>query len=184
MAQAKILITGYLVSEKAGRTCATVTLVRDGKLTMVIDPGTVSSPKVLVAALKKEGLSLNDINTVGLTHSHVDHYKNVALFTKAKVIDYWGCWDGDKWTRPGLRLSPNVTIVKTPGHSPDSITYLVKTGKGLVAICGDVFWKEGRPKNDPYANDKKKLKQSQAKLLKIADWIIPGHGKMFRVIKK
>ncbi|MBN1258557.1 MBL fold metallo-hydrolase [Candidatus Peregrinibacteria bacterium] len=180
MAEAKILITGYTIKEKPGRTCATCTLVRDGRLNMVIDPGTVSSPKVLVTALKKEGLSPEDINVVGLTHSHVDHYKNVALFQKAGIIDYWGWWKGDKWSKSDGKISPNIRFILTPGHSPDSITFLVKTGAGVTAVCGDVFWSKGRPKTDPFASDNKALRKNQEKLLKIADFIIPGHGIIFK----
>lgn len=57
----------------------------------------------------------------------------------------------------------------------------VKTDKGIVAICGDVFWKENFPEDDPYASDKEKLKESRKKVLEIADWVIPGHGKIFKV---
>ena len=35
--------------------------------------------------------------------------------------------------------------------------------------------------NDPYAFDIKKLKQSRKKVLKFADFIIPGHAGMYKV---
>ena len=49
------------------------------------------------------------------------------------------------------------------------------------AICGDVFWKKDFPENDPYASDKEKLRDSRKMILELADWVIPGHGKMFKV---
>jgi glyoxylase-like metal-dependent hydrolase (beta-lactamase superfamily II) len=58
---------------------------------------------------------------------------------------------------------------------------LIKTEKGLVAIVGDVFWKENFPIEDSYASDKEKLQEGRKKILKIADWVIPGHGKIFKV---
>jgi glyoxylase-like metal-dependent hydrolase (beta-lactamase superfamily II) len=36
---------------------------------------------------------------------------------------------------------------------------------------------------DPYVKDKEKLKESRKKILEIADYVIPGHGKMFKVEK-
>ena len=36
------------------------------------------------------------------------------------------------------------------------------------------------PKDDEYASDKKGLEKSRKEVLKIADWIIPGHGRMYR----
>ena len=38
-------------------------------------------------------------------------------------------------------------------------------------------------KEDDYANDMEKLKESRKKALEIADYIIPGHGKKFKVEK-
>jgi len=36
------------------------------------------------------------------------------------------------------------------------------------------------PVEDEMAWNQGKLEESRKKVLKIADWIIPGHGKMFR----
>jgi hypothetical protein len=36
---------------------------------------------------------------------------------------------------------------------------------------------------DPYVKNEKDLKESRKKVLEIADYIIPGHGKMFKVQK-
>lgn len=183
MATVKILIEGYTSGDTGGRSCSTVVLVREGKINMIIDPGTLSKPDVLVRELKKEGLSVDDINVVGITHAHTDHNRNVGMFKKAKVIDYWGWWDGDMWTKSDGKVSNNIKIIKTPGHSDDGITFMIKTDKGMVAICGDVFWKKGFPKKDPYANDALKLKKSRELILKKADYIIPGHGRMFENLK-
>ena len=60
---------------------------------------------------------------------------------------------------------------------------LVKTEQGIIAIVGDVFWKKDFPEKDPYATDKEKLKKSRALVLAKADFIIPGHGKMYETEK-
>jgi glyoxylase-like metal-dependent hydrolase (beta-lactamase superfamily II) len=183
-AKVDILIKGYYTPEGTrGHACSTVTLIEDKEWKIVVDPGTLSEPKILIDALKKRNLSPDDINVVCITHSHIDHYKYVGLFPKAKILEYYGWWQGDFWseTETSGIINDNIQIIKTPGHSHDSITLLVKTHKGTVAICGDVFWKKNYPKDDPYASDNFLLKKSRQKLLKIADYIIPGHGNIFKV---
>ncbi|GAF90765.1 unnamed protein product [marine sediment metagenome] len=180
MAKVKVLIEGYTSGETGGHSCSTIVLVEDKNIKMIVDPGTLPDQKLLTEKLKEAGLNIESINVVCITHSHMDHYRNIGMFPKAKALDYWGWWEGDVWKKGEAKITENIKIINTPCHSDDNITLLVKTKKGVVAICGDVFWKENFPKDDPYASNKKKLKQSRKKILQIADWIIPGHGKMFK----
>ena len=191
MAEVKILVEGYTTADSTDegeeKTRATITLVRDKNIIMVCDPGVLDSQQILIDALKHEGLAINDVNYVFITHSHIDHYRNIGMFPNAKTLEYWGIWDGeiaDDWKE---NFTEDIKIIKTPGHNYDGLTLLVKTKDGLVAVCGDVFWKEnyprllrGKPK-DPYASDPKKLQQSRKKVLQLADFIIPGHGGMYKV---
>lgn len=179
MASVKILIEGYTSGDTGGRSCSTVTLVRDGKINTVVDPGTMSDQQVLVDALAKENLSVENINIVGITHAHTDHYRNAGMFPNAKVLDYLGWWERDVWTKADKKITDNISTINTPGHSDDSITFLVRTDEGTVAICGDVFWKKDYPEKDEYANNPKQLEKSRQLILSKADYIIPGHGKMF-----
>ena len=186
MAEVKILIEGYTTADKPGeeeKTCPTITLVRDQNLVIVVDPGVLENQSILVDALKREGLSLEDVNVVFLTHSHIDHFRNAGIFPNAKVIEYYGVWDKNKVEDRENQLTENIEIIETPGHNYTSLTLLVKTNLGKVAICGDVFWKENYPEIDEYADDPEKLKETRKKLLEIADYIIPGHAGMFKVKK-
>lgn len=131
--------------------------------------------------LKEEGLSVNDINIVFITHSHIDHYRNIGMFPEAKTLEYYGLWDKNTVEDWREQFSEDLKIIKTPGHSLDSLTFLVKTNDGVVAVCGDVFWKKDFPKNDEYAVDNEKLKESRKIVLESADWIIPGHAGMYKV---
>ena len=126
----------------------------------------------------------DDVDIIFITHSHMDHYRNIGMFTKAKALDYWGWWTGDVWNECSGKVSEDISIIKTPGHSYDGMTMIVETSKGTVAICGDVFWKEGLPKKDPYASDLKTLAGSRKLVMQSADFVIPGHGKMFRTNRK
>jgi glyoxylase-like metal-dependent hydrolase (beta-lactamase superfamily II) len=178
-AEVQILVEGY-AEEK---TCPTITLVKDGDLIMVVDPGVLESQQVLIDALQKEGLAVSDVNIVCITHSHLDHYRNIGMFANAKALDFFGVWEKQSVEDWKEQFSENIQILKTPGHDHTSITLFVKTDNGLVAICGDVFWKEDFPENDIYALDAEKLKESRSVVLRLADWIIPGHGKMYSAKK-
>lgn len=189
LAEVKILVEGYTNANSIAngdgeeKTCPTISLVRDGDIIMVVDPGVLESQQILIAELKKEGIEIDDVNIVCITHSHIDHYRNIGMFPKAKTLEYFGLWDKNTVEDWQKQFTENIKILKTPGHDYTSITLLVRTINGVVAICGDVFWKENYPKKDIYASDLKKLKKSRELVLKMADHIVPGHGKIYKVIK-
>ncbi len=181
-AKVKILVEGYYFQDKGGqeRVCPTVSLVRDKDFVIVVDPGVLKNPKIIIDALAKEGLSPADINIVCLTHSHIDHYRNLGMFPEAKILDYFGLWHEDTVEDWEEKFSENIQILKTPGHDRTSISLFVKTDDDIVAICGDVFWKEDYPEVDIYASNLKELENSRKLVLKMSHWIIPGHGPMYK----
>ena len=105
-------------------------------------------------------------------------------------------WSKDKEIfHKGKVFGTEISILKTPGHSPEHSSLVVKTKEyGIVCIAQDVFWwEDGKQKSDrlrdllslkdPFVTDQKALKESRKKVLEIADYIIPGHGDMFKVKK-
>ena len=192
-AEVKILIEGRtnadtVTETEQEETWPTITLVRDGDSIMVVDPGILENQKILVDALKKENLTVEDVNVICITHSHIDHYRNIGMFPSAKILEYYGLWNKvgvESWTE---NFSPNIRVLHTPGHDYTGISLFVTTGleskyPGVVAICGDVFWREDYPANpqdDIYASDFEKLKESRKKVLEMADWIVPGHGAIYK----
>ena len=181
MAKVKVLVKGYLSRDNDGRTGSTVSLVLDKGIVMVVDPGFLKDKQFLFDELKKEGLSVNDINFVCITHSHIDHYVNIGLFPNAKILEYYGIWDKEgrveDWQE---RFTENIQILKTPGHNETCITLFVKTDDGVIAICGDVFWKKNYPETDIYATDLKKLENSRKLIIKMSHWIVPGHDGIYK----
>ena len=188
LAEVKVLIQGYTNADSVAtggeeKTCCSITLIKDNKNLILVDPGVLANQKILIDALKKENLTVNDINFVFLTHSHPDHYMNAGLFAKANQLEFYALWEGNVAKEWKQNFSENIEIIKTPGHEKTSLTFFVKTSKGIIAICGDVFWKENfpnPPKNDPYADEPNKLVESRKLILKKADYVIPGHGPMFK----
>ena len=182
MAKVKILVEGYLSKDTGGHTCSTISLVRDKDINMIVDPGTTKNQEVIINALKQEGLMPIDINWVCLTHSHIDHFRNIGMFKNAKTLEYYGIWDGDIDPEEELpnEFSKNIKIVKTPGHDRTGISLIINTDMGKVAIVGDVFWQKNYHKKDIYASNVRELNKSRQKIIHLADYIIPGHGDIYK----
>ncbi len=188
MNRIKVLIEGYAKVNEDGTwdaTCTT-TLIDTGKHKIVMDPG--CNRKMLLEALSKEGLKTSDIDYVFLSHYHPDHCLLMGIFENATVFDsvQWqkGPIGGET---PETLPDTDIQIIKTPGHTADHASLLVNTEERKILVGADVFWwAEGEEqkvdidKNDEFAEDMESLKQSRKKALKIADFIIPGHGKKFK----
>ena len=169
-AEVKILVEGF---SNAGEvnvtgeelTQPTITLVQDGSVVMVVDPGILESQQVLIDALDKEGLTVQDVNVVCITHSHIDHYRNIGMFPGAKTLEYYGLWDGQTVENWSENFTPNIRVLHTPGHDYTGLTLFVTTGPesgypGVVAICGDVYWDKNYPreaKDDAFASNPDRL---------------------------
>jgi len=196
MAKVKILIEGYAREEDGVEfASSTTTLIQEVDLNIVVDPG--MNRKLLLEALRKENLSPDKINYVILTHNHLDHSLLTGVFEKAKILDnediYF--WDGKIESHGGKIPGTDIKIIKTPGHDMFHCSLLVQDENlGKVAIAGDVFWWEDGQKQktdgvslieleDPYVKNEEDLINSRKKILAFADYIIPGHGKMFKVEK-
>lgn len=195
MAEIKILVQGY-ADLKNSKASSSVTLIEEGDIKIIVDPG-IDRPKLL-ASLYENELDFADINFVILTHTHhLDHSALTGLFPQAQILNDTEIYtkDGQFSEHGGIIPDTNVKILKTPGHDPFHCSVLVNTEEyGKVVIAGDVFWwweqeevktdrKSLLARHDFEVRDDQALQASQEKILKIADYIIPGHGKMFKVEK-
>lgn len=180
----KIIKPGYFkwIGRNKCKTGSNVVLIRDNGKNILVDTGSPGEDKKIIAAFKKEKLKTKDIDIVIITHPHADHIGNNFLFPKALFIDSLGEFRGDKFllVKADRKITKNVRIAKTPGHALEDISIIVNnTQFGIIAIIGDLFWRAGDNKLIQIESPEK-LKQSRKKILAIADWLIPGHGKMFR----
>ncbi len=179
MAEVKVLLEGYASTDTGGHSCSTITLVKDKGMNILVDPGTLKSQDIIKEKLGEHDMTTGDIDIVFITHSHMDHYRNIGMFPRSRVLDYWGWWESDVWRECDGKVTDDITVIKTPGHSYDSVTLVVKTENGTVAICGDVFWKKDYPEKDNFASEHEQLTESRRKVLEISDYVIPGHGGMY-----
>lgn len=178
-ARVDVLHAGYA---RPDGCASTVGLIRDADRVMVVDPGTVADRALILDALERLGLSPGDVTDVIISHHHPDHTVNIALFPPVPLHDHWAIYHGDQWIdRPaeGAAVSPHVTLLETPGHSPQDITTLVETDEGLVAFT-HLWWYEGM-EGDRRATDLEEMLAQRKRVLGLADLIVPGHGPAFPV---
>ncbi|GAA2338703.1 MBL fold metallo-hydrolase [Dactylosporangium salmoneum] len=172
-----LLHAGYV-----GDTVAsTVALVRDGDVVLVTDPGMVRDRELILGPLRELGVAPEAVTDVVFSHHHPDHTLNAALFPNARFHDHWAIYQGDVWEdreAEGFELTPSIRLIRTPGHTAEDITTLVGTAEGVVALT-HLWWKEDS-EGDPLAADIDALHAGRARVLAVADLIVPGHGPAFR----
>lgn len=176
-----VLTTGYTTSTGPG-VAATVSLVIDGDLRIVFDPGMVAHPSAILDPLAALGLRPDDVTDVVLSHHHPDNIMNVGLFPLARMHDYQAVYRGDQWDdrdAEGFAFSDSVRLIRTPGHSREDVTMLAGTPQGVVAMAGDLWWRATGPADDPVAPDRAQLRASRERVLAVADLVVPGHGAPF-----
>ena len=190
-----VLVQGYVDETSVGkyRAGGTVTLVR-GEPNVIIDTGDVWQRHEIVDALAAQGLDPSDIHFVINTHGHADHIGNNNLFPHATfVLDSDLSRHGEYWTHDFVagRLlidatdgSAPITVVATPGHTDHDLSVIVTTELGVVAVVGDLFEYEGDEIDNAWqrwSRNAEVQRQSRVEILAMADFIVPGHGDMFRV---
>lgn len=195
MAEVKILIEGYAKKCENGWIASSTTcLVTTENKKIITDPG--CHREKLLEALKNEGLALADIDYVFLSHCHPDHILLAGLFEKAKCITYDTnlMYDNDSIREfDKHELGKDIEILETPGHVLEHLSLLITTPQGKIAIAGDTIWwtddeeqvfnVHQEDHSQAKGMNMEQLVESRKTLVERADYIIPGHGKMFKVKK-
>jgi glyoxylase-like metal-dependent hydrolase (beta-lactamase superfamily II) len=192
MAEVKILIEGYAKPLKNGWLAnSSVVLIKSNGENIITDPGL--DREKLLNVLKKEKLKTSDIDFVFLTHGHIDHSLLAGIFENAKIVDELYVYQKDVITKhDGVIPGTDLKVIRTPGHMEEHCSLIVETEKGVYAVAGDVFWWSenekqeidiNKPDGDPEHMNIQKLIASRKKILELADYMIPGHGKMFKIKK-
>jgi len=194
MTTLQVLVEGYARAfDDHEKVSPSVVLIDNGKSKIIVDPG--CDRQAVLDALAAQGLTTGQIDIVLLTHTHLDHCALVGMFENTSVLDGSDIYPQNSQIRrkDETTLGPDIQIVPTPGHDQFHCSVIIKTADmGTVVVAGDIFWwMDGEEPakdvdsllnlEDPYVKDEAALRDSRKKILKIADYIIPGHGKMFRV---
>ncbi len=190
----KVLTEGYCTPAGAGKLRAdgTITLVA-GPHNILVDTGNPEDGGAIVAALKGEALSPADVDHVVCTHGHSDHVGNIGLFPHATLIVSHDVSRGDLFSSHAFArgepyvIDDDVEVIATPGHTSQDVSVLVRTPAGVYVAVGDLFECEQDLADEPLwrvsSEDPARQAASRARILALADFIVPGHGPMFAVTR-
>ncbi|CAB3404885.1 unnamed protein product [Caenorhabditis bovis] len=182
------LIAGRGGDDPRGVT-GSVSLARRDDLRILIDAGDPWNGSEIIAELRKLSLCASDVTHVIITHGHVDHCANLLLFPFSTII-----MDSDfvkKQSRHAppdystieefpFQLSENIKIHKLRGHThSDLLVEIFEEDGSTTMVCGDLIESETDDGME-LAVDKMQLEESQRFIFSRADFIVPGHGKMFK----
>ncbi|RLC29769.1 MAG: hypothetical protein DRH37_06835 [Deltaproteobacteria bacterium] len=203
MAKVKVLIEGHMARNENGRYSigSTVTLVLTREHRILVDTGSFPDEVPLIRGLAGHALTPDDIDVVILTHLDLDHIVNTHLFRRAKVFCKFrggeypgqvhfpadGTLERSQMLGMGL-IDEDIEIIPTPGHAEDMISVAVRSPAGRVVVAGDAFpdksWTNFDRQPDPLIVDVAGFNESRKRILRIADYIVPGHGGMFPVTSR
>lgn len=194
----KILEGVYYYPERAMLDCNTY--VVKGEKTLLIDSGNLSSIESKLREMQADGIK--KIDTILLTHLHIDHYSSNALLKtrfgaqiglhnlQQKYFDF--ILKGTRFLSSMLdfdakeaEFKPDfyfgdefnlcgLKVIPAPGHSPDSLCYWSQKEKFL--ICGDVVFESSTGRVDLPGGGADQLKNSINELSKLGiAYLLPGH---------
>ena len=141
-----------------------VYLLKIGKNNILIDTSSKENGKDLLGELEYLKIKPEDINMILITHSHWDHVGNIELFPNSKVFDFNNINE--------FKIK-DFKIIKTPGHTPDSLCFLYKD----ILFSGDTIFNDGGiGRTDFPDSDSGKMQESLDKLKKLEyNVLAPGH---------
>ena len=173
----------------------------ESRSAIVIDPG--GDFDNIRARLEKKGLS---VSAIVHTHTHIDHVGATAplqrwtsaeahiheadrflydvLPVQAELLgvplpercDMEGDLVDDLILRAGMI---ELQVLYTPGHTPGSVSFVVKSETGSVAFTGDTLFRRGIGRTDLWGGDGDLiLKSLRTRLMTLAEdtKVIAGHG--------
>jgi len=173
----------------------------ESKAAVVIDPG--GDFPVIRAAVERAG---GKVVAIVHTHTHIDHVGATAelqeltgapariheadrflyemLPIQAALVgcplpvtcDLAGDLDDGTTIAAGAF---ELAVLHTPGHTPGSVSFLLKTRDGAVAFTGDTLFRRGVGRTDLWGGDPAALSRSlRGRLCTLdeATRVVPGHG--------
>ncbi len=188
----------YLWSNPRENNCNTILL--DGKVPLMIDPGLSKYLTSLFQKMTQDGFDSSKLKLVICTHGHPDHLE-AAFALKSAGVKFamsmeeeryilnagtsWYASQGKKM--PELNLDfylkdGNLTVGKhefdvimTPGHSPGGIS--IYWPRHRILFTGDTVFMKSVGRVDLPGGNAKLLKKSVDELAKLkVELLIPGHG--------
>lgn len=188
----------YFWRDQKDHGCNTVVI--DGKVPLIIDPGYIRHAEGLFGAMAEDGIDPWSVKAVILTHGHPDHSEAASLFQKGSVKIGGAKQDehllaaaqtpiyvGGRMIAPETRLDFHLRdgdltlgkhefkIFRTAGHTPGSISIYWPATKTLIS--GDLLFMRSVGRFDTPGGSGRELAQSIERMSRLeVDFLIPGHG--------
>lgn len=145
-----------------------VYLIKINNKNILIDSSSKDAKEELISDLKSLKINPKEINALIITHNHYDHIENLDLFTNAKIY-----LPEELSENSIIKEIPEMKIIKTPGHTPESKCYLYED----ILFSGDSIFDNGYVgRTDLPGGDINKLNESINKLSKIKyKFLCAGH---------
>jgi glyoxylase-like metal-dependent hydrolase (beta-lactamase superfamily II) len=171
--------------------CTTTLITCDG-MRLIADPAFAEADRMAFELDRRTGLKPADVDAVFVTHSHSDHYAGLGSFPHAEWLAAPGVAreinDSGAYPRtvkPAAdRIGDDVSVIPTPGHTPDHHSLLFECGGLRIVVAGDAvmrrdFFEDRRG----YFNsaDPELASRTIERLAAMADIIVPGHDNYFLV---
>jgi hydroxyacylglutathione hydrolase len=169
-----------------------------GSKHIIVDPGHVVTPffrepayEMLIKEIGKDGLKIEDIGLVFLTHAHPDHVESAEKFKSKSLAliaihkddeptyKMFGGGKVDHYLEEGElkldnRIQAKLEVYKTPGHSPGHVSLYWPDKKALAV--GDVIFFHNTGRVDLPGGDPAVLKNSIDRLSKLdVEYLLCGH---------
>jgi len=183
--RAFLLKPGHLERDDEGNILnarSSVTLILAQSKKIVVDTGIEDEAGLIKDRLAELGLAPEDVDIVVNTHDHPDHCGNNGLFKSARVLSGKGVGE----LKEGDVVAPGVWIMETPGHTLDSISVVCESARRIV-MAGDALPLMGNYLKwvPPRLHvDRELAMKSMARIVEVADLVVPGHDLPFLVREK
>lgn len=183
--------------------------VGSGKI-VLIDCGVGDGHSALIRNLRSIGYTMLDVDTLILTHCHIDHVgdsKRIQKESNCQIVAHFGDSDAIEGRKPeltaaswyGVEYDPvkidrvlrgdlvelkigNVkfTCIHTPGHTPGSIAVIINIEGKKILFGQDIHG----PFEASWGSDMNQWRSSMSKLLGLnADILCEGHFGVFKGAK-
>jgi hydroxyacylglutathione hydrolase len=174
-----------------------------GDARLLIDPGLLMSFPELVKGLSRDGVDIETIQRVLITHSHPDHFEAIQRFLDKPGVEILMAADevrfmeeiGSKFYPafgldvPEYRIDRELEsgtiqlggeefeVILTPGHSPGSLCLYWPREKALFS--GDLIFSRNVGRTDFPGGDGRLLKESIERISELdIEYLLPGHMEM------